>query len=119
MTYLPLDVQKEMIKLRGRILLQVRESPMKLLYIFLSDEKNTFIRLQKGKIIIAFKSEPNYKFCNKPDVILGLKNIISRELDEDIDVEMLYFNDDTPDALSTADIVKLFSGAESINIKRR
>ena len=118
-TYLPQDIQNEMIKLRGRILSILRNSTSKMLYIALSDEKNTLMQLQNGKIVIAFKNKFNYNYCNTAGVVETLKNIFSQELGEEVGVELVYYDDKEPNAMTTAEIIKLFSGAGSINVKRR
>ena len=118
-TYLPMEIQNEMIKLRGRILSVLRNSASKMLYIALSDEKNTLIQLQNGKIVIAFKNKFNYNYCNTTGVVETLKSLFSQELGEEVGVELVHYDDKEPDAMTTAEIIKLFSGAGSINVKRR
>ena len=117
--FLPKEVRGEMSKLRGRILNDLRLSPLKMLYIALSNEKETMIKLQEGSILIAFKNEMNYSYCNTPKMIEEIKKIFSKEIGESIEVKLVYYNDDSQNALSTSEIIKLFSGAETINIKRR
>lgn len=117
--YLPKEVREQMTKLRGRILNELRQSPMKMLFIALSNEKETLIKLQNGKIIIAFKNEMNFNYCNTPSIIAEIKKIFLKELGGSVEVSLVYYNDNVADALSTSEIIKLFSGAETINIKRR
>jgi len=116
---LPKEIREQMTKLRGRILNKLRQLNKNMLYIAISKEEDTLLKLQDGRIILAFKNEPDYNYCNNPVMIETLRGVISEELGERIDVSVMYFNDNAPHALSTSEIIKLFSGAESINIKRR
>lgn len=117
--YLSKEVREQMAKLRGRILNRLRVSNLKMLYIALTNDKDTLIKLQDGRIILAFKNEMNYNYCNSPAMIEEIKKVFSEEIGEPIEVSVKYYNDDASGALSTAEIIKLFSGAESLNIKRR
>ncbi len=118
--YLPQEIRDQMTKLRGRVLSQLRNHPMKMLYISLGGENNdTMMNLKDGKIIIAFKKEMDYNYCNSPRIIEELKRVISAEIGEPVDVVLVYCNESAKDALSTADLIKLFSGAEKINITKR
>jgi len=102
------------------VLSQLRNHPMKMLYISLGGENNdTMMNLKDGKIIIAFKKEMDYNYCNSPRIIEELKRVISAEIGEPVDVVLVYCNESAKDALSTADLIKLFSGAEKINITKR
>lgn len=117
--YLSREAREQMAKLRGRFINRLRQSPLKMLFISISDDKDTLITLQEGKIIIAFKNEMNYNYCNTPNILQEIKRLFSEEIGEPVDVSLVYYNDEASNALSTAEIIKLFSGAESINIKRR
>ena len=119
MDYLPEDTKKEMMKLRGRILLALKDGPLIFLYLALSNEKNALINLKDGKFIIAFRNESDYAMCNTEENILALKSLVSQEIEREVEVKMIHFDDEAPGQLSTADIIKLFSGAESINIRRK
>ena len=118
--YLPHEVRDQMTKLRGRVLGQLRNHPMKMLYLSLGgDTTDTLMNLKDGKITIAFKKEMDYNYCNTPRNIEELKKVISAEIGEPVDVALVYCNENAKDALSTADLIKMFSGAEKINITKR
>ena len=119
MDYLPEETKKEMMKLRGRILLQLKDGPLIFLYIALSNEKGSYINLKDGKFILAFRNRSDYSMCNTPENIQALKALLSQEMEQEVEVKMIPIDDDTPGEMSTADIIKLFSGAESINIRRK
>ncbi len=117
--FLPSAVKNQMTKLRGRVLNKFRAGALNMLYIAFLDAKSTIFKIQNGKIIIAFKNEMNYNYCNTPTILETIKRVFSEEIGEQVEVSIIYFNDNAPNALSTQDIIKLFSGAESIDIKRR
>ena len=119
MDYLPEETKKEMMKLRGRILLALKDGPLIFLYLALSNEKGAFINLKDGKFIIAFRNKSDYSMCNTPENLQALKSLVSQEMEQEVEVKMVHFDDETPGALSTTDIIKLFAGAESINIRRK
>ncbi len=117
--FLPQDIRDQMTKLRGRVLGQLRNHPLKMLYISLGGEGNdTLMNLRDGKITIAFKKEMDFNYCNTPRNIEELKRVISAEIGEPVDVELVNCNESAKGALSTSDILKLFAGAEKININR-
>ena len=117
--YLPREIRDQMTRLRGRIVNRLRTSPLKMLYIAITRDEGTLIKLQDGKIILAFKNELNYNYCNTPSTLESIKSIFSEEIGSPVEVSIVYYNDQAENALSTSEIIKLFSGAESINIKRR
>ena len=119
MDYLPEETKKEMMKLRGRILLALKDGPLIFLYLALSNEKGCFLNLKDGKFVIAFRNKSDYSMCDTPENLAALKSIVSEEMEQEVEVKMIHFDDETPGALSTMDIIKLFSGAESINIRRK
>ena len=117
--FLPQDIRDQMTKLRGRVLGQLRNHPLKMLYISLGGEGNdTLMNLRDGKMTIAFKKEMDFNYCNTPRNIEELKRVISAEIGEPVDVELVNCNESAKGALSTSDILKLFAGAEKININR-
>ena len=117
--FLPQDIRDQMTKLRGRVLGQLRNHPLKMLYISLGGEGNdTLMNLRDGKITIVFKKEMDFNYCNTPRNIEELKRVISAEIGEPVDVELVNCNESAKGALSTSDILKLFAGAEKININR-
>ena len=128
-SYLSVDLRTEMTKLKGRILNVLRNHPKKMLYVSLGGdidgekvnkkEKDILMNLRDGKIIIAFKDEANYNYCNTQSNIEELKAVISQEIGSLVDVVLVNCGESKKDSLSTADLIKLFSGAEKINIDRR
>lgn len=118
-TFLPQEIRDQMTKLRGRVLGQLRNHPLKMLYISLGGEgSDTLMNLQDGKITIAFSREMDYNYCNTPRNIEELKKVISAEIGEPVDIALIYCNNTEKGGLSTSDLLKLFSGAEKININR-
>ena len=127
--HLPDHLKNEMLALRGRILNLLRFHPMKMLYINLGGNPDgkktqeeamadeTMMSLCDGKIIIAFKNESNYNYCNTPANIAELKKVISMELGSPVDVVLVNCSDNARDRLTISDLVKLFSGAEKIKIE--
>lgn len=116
---LPQEIRDQMTKLRGRVLGKLRNHPLKMLYISLGGEGNdTLMNLKDGKITIVFKKEMDYNYCNTPRNVEELKKVISAEIGEPVDVELINCNESAKGALSASDIVKLFAGAEKININR-
>ena len=118
--FLPQTVRDQMTKLRGRVLGQLRNHSLTMLYLSLGGEgHDTLMNLRDGKITIAFKKEMDYNYCNTPRNIEQLKKIIAEEIGESVDVELINCNETAKGgALSTSDLIKLFSGAEKININR-
>ncbi len=126
---LPEKLRLEMLQLRGRILNVLRDHPLKMLFVALggdldgseqhSDDKvpDTLMSLSEGKIIIAFKNEMNYNYCNTPSRIEELKKVVSNEIGAPVEVVLVNCSDSQ--GLTTGDLIKLFSGAERININRR
>ena len=126
---LPEKLRLEMLQLRGRILNVLRDHPLKMLFVALggdldgseqhSDDKvpDTLMSLNEGKIIIAFKNEMNYNYCNTPSRIEELKKVVSNEIGAPVEVVLVNCSDSQ--GLTTGDLIKLFSGAERININRR
>lgn len=125
-TYLSPELRAEMQKLRGRILNVLRNHPMKMLYVALGGdingtkkEEETLMSLRDGKIIIAFKVEYNFNYCNTAGRIEELRKVVSAEIGSPVDVVLVNCGESAKGKLKTADLIKLFSGAEKIKIDRR
>ena len=113
---LPKEVKEEIKKLRGRLINRLREKKQLMLYLAVCEE-GTLIKVENGKIIMAFQKESDYNYCNNPQVIAYLKALFSEELAFDCEISLVMYDDHSPNAISNAEILKLFAGADSINFK--
>ena len=113
---IPKEVRDEIKRLRGKIIGKLRER--KLLMVFLAMcEESTLIKIESGKIIIAFRNQMEYNYCNNPSALAALKEIFDEELHADFELSLVVYGDSSPNSVSNADILKLFSSADSIVFK--
>ena len=116
---IPDEVKDELLKLRGRILGKLRDRNLYMVYMALRKD-STLIKAEPGKIILAFTSELDIKYCNVPAAIAVLKEIFHEELEEDFEFSFLLYgvNTNKPGTISNADILKLFSSADRITFRK-
>ncbi|MCR4726672.1 MAG: DNA polymerase III subunit gamma/tau [Clostridia bacterium] len=113
---LPKEVKDEIKKLRGRLINRLRERKQLMLYLAVCEE-GTLIKVENGKIVMAFQKESDYNYCNNPQVKKYLQALFAEELNFDCDLSLLMYDDHSPNSISNADILKLFAGADSVNFK--
>jgi len=113
---IPKDVRDEIKKLRGKIIGKLRERKLLMVYLAICEE-STLIKVETGKIILAFRNQMEFNYCNNPGAITSLKEIFKEELNADFDLSLIVYGDDSPNSISNADILKLFSSADSIVFK--
>ena len=115
---LPKEVRDEIKKLRGKILGKLRDRKLMMVYLAMCEE-STLIKVAPGKIILAFRNQTEFTYCNNPGAILALKEIFGEELHAEFEMSLVVYGDSSPDSISNADILKLFSSADSITFKNK
>lgn len=113
---LPKEVKDEIKRLRGKIVSKLRERKLMMVFLAICEE-STLIKVEQGKIVIAFRNQMEYNYCNNPGAISALKEIFEEELHADFELSLVVYGDNSPNAISNADILKLFSSADSIVFK--
>ena len=113
---LPKGVKDEIKRLRGKIVSKLRERKLMMVFLAICEE-STLIKVEAGKIIIAFRNQMEYNYCNNPGAMSALKEIFEEELHADFDLSLVVYGDNAPNSISNADILKLFSSADSIVFK--
>lgn len=113
---LPKEVKDEIKKLRGRLINRLRERKQLMLYLAVCEE-GTLIKVEDGKIVMAFQKESDYNYCNNPQVKKYLQNLFSEELNFECELSLLMYDDHAPNSISNAEILRLFAGADSVNFK--
>ena len=116
---IPKSVKDELQRLRGRIIGKLRERNLMMVYLTMRKE-STLIKVGLGKITLAFPTELDLRYCNDPAAIAVLKEIFREELDSDFEFSFVLYGENAKKAgaLSNADILKLFSSADTITFKK-
>ena len=115
---IPSDVAGELKRLRGRILVELRNRKLLMVYIALFEE-STLIHIQEGAITLAFAREDEYNYCNNATAIKALKEIFREELNADFDLKLVTYGNEesTSHSITNAELMELFAGADSIRFK--
>ena len=115
---LPKEVRDEIKRLRGKILGKLRDRKLMMVYLAMCEE-STLIKVEPGRIILAFRNQTEFSYCNNPSAVLALKEIFSEELNAEFELSLVVYGDDSPGSISNSDILKLFSSADSITFKNK
>ena len=114
---IPKEVRDEIKKLRGKIITKLRERKLLMVYLAVCEE-STLIKVEQGKITLAFPNEMEYSYCNNQNAISVLKEIFREELNADFELSLITYGETVSKGLTNEDILKLFSTAESIRFRQ-